>query len=186
MGDVVNKAGGAPARVSRKRMWFKALAWIIAALLAIVALAYLREFLKDVSESVRQAVSEETGYAEPVSSDDPLLLAFVKQHPDRQVILACAGDVNDDGRDDLVCISHLDDKNYSICMVSAEDGSYTFTEPIPAPKENQKVKFLNIDKGSDLEVLITGEKDGQVGYAVYKVGKNTMRDLYGEGMKDCC
>ena len=70
-------------------------------------------------------------------------------------------------------------------MIS-ENRDYFFTEPVPAPRENQKVKFINIDKDDDLEVMITGEKNGQVGYAVFKMMKGRFKDLYGENMKDCC
>ena len=43
-----------------------------------------------------------------------------------------------------------------------------------------------MDKEPELEFLITGEKDGQVGYAVYRIMDGAIVDLYGEGMEDCC
>lgn len=161
-----------------KRKWLAAL--VVAVL--VIGLAGLREYLEK-KENAKLSTSDE--YAEAVSEDHPLLLKFEEDHPDDEILLACADDVNNDGTEDLIVIIYGEDVNQTIAMISEEDG-YFYAEPTPAPRENQKIKFTNIDKGEDHEVLITGEKNGQVGYALYKVMGHEFRDLYGENMKNCC
>ena len=43
-----------------------------------------------------------------------------------------------------------------------------------------------MDRIAPLETLITGEKNGKLGYAVYRIIDGGFKDLFGEGMKDCC
>ena len=75
---------------------------------------------------------------------------------------------------------------YNVTVDPQEDGSLGETEPIPAPRENQHIRFFNMDKLSEIETLITGEKNGQVGYAIYRIMDGAMVNLFGEGMEDCC
>lgn len=37
-----------------------------------------------------------------------------------------------------------------------------------------------------MEFLITGDKNGEVGYAVFRIIDGQITDLFGEGMEDCC
>ena len=48
------------------------------------------------------------------------------------------------------------------------------------------IKFFNMDKDNITEVLIIGEKKGQVGYAIYRYEDEKLIDIFGEGMEDCC
>ena len=64
--------------------------------------------------------------------------------------------------------------------------NYDFSDPIPSPVENQKIQFKNIDKEGEIEIIITGEKKGAVGYAIYRMIDGQPVDLFGEGMEDCC
>lgn len=73
-----------------------------------------------------------------------------------------------------------------MALLSREDGGYDVTPAIPAPQQNQKIRFFNMDKGPELEFLITGDKNGEVGYAVFRIIDGQITDLFGEGMEDCC
>ena len=44
----------------------------------------------------------------------------------------------------------------------------------------------SIDKEGEIEIIITGEKKGAVGYAIYRMIDGQPVDLFGEGMEDCC
>ena len=166
----------------------KRLRRILAAVLVvalIVGLAWLREYLREKEARKDRSTGS---YTSMVSDTNPLLKQFRKDHPGRKVILACSDDINADDKMDLVVIvkgKKSSDSNQTIVMVSDGMG-YFYTDSVPAPKENQKIKFTNIDKDDDKEVMITGDKDGQVGYALFKVRGKQFRDLYGENMKDCC
>lgn len=34
--------------------------------------------------------------------------------------------------------------------------------------------------------MLTGEKDGEIGYAIYRMIDGALINLFGEGMEDCC
>ena len=63
---------------------------------------------------------------------------------------------------------------------------YDMSPKPPATIENQKIQFKNIDKEGEIEIIVTGEKKGAVGYAIYRMIDGEMVDLFGEGMEDCC
>ena len=157
---------------------------ILACLLAVVLLAQLREVLLKQDE-VAEANSG-VPYAEMVKDNHPLLKEFRSRHPERTVLLACAEDITNDGIEDLVVISQFESDISSIALYSDPDGNLAETPPIPGPRENQRIRFFNMDKLSEIETLITGEKKGQVGYAIYRIIDGEMINLFGEGMEDCC
>lgn len=150
----------------------------------IIGLAFLRQYLQKKEDEAQS--KDGVAYAEMVRDNDPLLVEFRQRHPDRTVLLACSEDITNDGKKDLVVISQLNDANETIALIDDGNGGITETEPVPAPKENQHIRFMNIDKLGAIEILITGEKNGQVGYAVYRIMDDRMVDLYGDGMEDCC
>lgn len=159
----------------------KIIIYILITAVVITGLAWLREYLSGMAHGEQAG---DDPYSEALGPDDPLVVTFSEKH-EGDIILACSDDINADGEDDLVVILRGSETNSAVAMVS-EDGSYFFTEPTPAPKENQKIGFINIDKGEELEVMISGEKNGQVGYGVFKLIGHDFRNLYGENMKDCC
>lgn len=112
----------------------------------------------------------ETSYAETVPEDDSILNVFKNAYPTAEVLLACREDVTDDGLDDLVVICKMEEGNRTIVVTDKGDSTnYDFSDPIPAPVENQKIQFKNIDKEGEIEIIITGEKKGAVGYAIYRM-----------------
>lgn len=153
-------------------------------ILAVVLLAGLREFLQVKDEEVE--ASSGVDYAKMVPEDHPLLEEFCRRYPDRTVLLACAEDITNDAIEDLVVISQRNKDIETIVLYTDEEGKLVETPPIPAPRENQHIRFFNMDKLSEIETLITGEKNGQVGYAIYRIMHGEMINLFGEGMEDCC
>ncbi len=150
----------------------------------IVALAFLRQyFLKLDGEAEK---TSGIAYAEMVADNNPLLIEFKTRYPDRSILLACTEDITRDDIKDLVVISQLGSEINIIVLYSANDGEFRETEPIPAPRENQHIRFFNMDNVGEIEVLITGEKAGQVGYAIFRVIDGKLVNLFGEGMEDCC
>lgn len=43
-----------------------------------------------------------------------------------------------------------------------------------------------MDREPPLEFVLTGEKDGEVGYAIYRIIDGELINLFGENMEDCC
>lgn len=138
------------------------------------------------SEGVQES-RRNVDYAEMVSEDNIILQAFREAFPGAEVLLACEEDVTNDGRKDLVVIYRMEDLTRTVVVTDSGDGEhYNYSEPIPGPIENQKIQFKNIDKEGEIEIIITGEKKGAVGYAIYRMVDGEPVDLFGEGMEDCC
>ena len=150
----------------------------------LVALACLRQYLQQKEDEAQ--ASNGVAYAEMVQDDHPLLTEFCKRYPERTVLLACSEDITNDGQKDLVVISQSGSEITTQALGDDGQGSVWETEPIPAPRENQHIRFMNIDNVGAIETLITGEKNGQVGYAIYRIMNGRLVDLYGDGMEDCC
>ena len=155
---------------------------VIAVVLAVVALAGLREVL--LEEDKKAEENSTIQFAEMVKENHPLLKEFRSRHPERTVLLACAEDITNDGIEDLVVISQEGEDISTIALFSQPSGELGETDPIPGPRENQRIRFFNMDKLSEIETLITGEKNGQVGYAIYRIMDGQMVNLFGEGMED--
>lgn len=164
----------------KKRLLVNILAFVV----AVVALAGIREYLLKKDEEAE--ASSGVDYAVMVEEKHPLLVEFRSRYPQRTVLLACAEDITNDAVQDLVVISQLDDEISTIVLYTDETGELVETPGIPAPRENQHIRFFNMDKVAEIETLITGEKNGQVGYAIYRIMDGEMINLFGEGMEDCC
>lgn len=145
-------------------------------------------------------VGRELEFAENVSEDNLLLQGFYKQFPTAKMLVACEEDLTDDGLKDLVVIYNTPEKDEHspntqlvdggyirmVVVMDTGDGiSYKFTKPIPAPVENQRVRFQNIDKKEETEFVLQGQKGANVGYGIYRVIDDAAVNLFGEGMEDC-
>ncbi len=139
-------------------------------------------------------------YAENVPGDHHILKAFQDAHPEAEVLAACEEDLTDDGLKDLVVIyatteddEHVGSENIgkhkhirlTVAIDSGDGVNYQFTDPIPAPVENQKIQFQNIDKKGEIEFVLQGQKENKVGYGIYRIVDGETVNLFGEGMEDC-
>ncbi|WP_312906352.1 Cys-Cys-COOH (seleno)protein SaoC [Tissierella praeacuta] len=122
-----------------------------------------------------------------VDYDNELLLHFKENFPDNEVIKCGYEDLNGDGIKDLLIIYNVSRrKNEMLVVIDYGDG-YKFSESTPAPLDNQKIEFKDIDKTPPMEVIVSGSKDGNFGYAIFRLIDDTIfKDLFGEGMEDCC
>ena len=121
-----------------------------------------------------------------MEKDNEALLAFKKEFPDREIYLACQEDVTDDGISDLLVIYKEGSLVRFVTALGQDGGGYVYTDPIPAPIENQGIQFKNIDHEGEMEFIISGEKNGQAGYAIYRIIDGQPKDLFGDGMDNCC
>lgn len=165
--------------------------WAKLAALAVlvVAIFFARQYIYEREAEVYRRAQEELNYAKPVAEDNVALLYFQKEVPGRDIFLACEEDLTDDGLTDLVVIYHNPEEgrmNWMVALVNRGDGTYDITLPTRAPVENQAIRFFNMDQEGELEFICTGEKDGQVGYAIYRIIDGELIDLFGEDMEDCC
>lgn len=146
-----------------------------------------KEEQKQVTRAEARKTKREVEYAKAVDNSNKILGKFKEQFPEASVVLACEEDVTDDGKKDLIVIYTEEGLTRTVAVIDSGDGvKYNFTTPIPGPIENQKIQFKNIDKEGEIEIIVTGEKKGAVGYAIYRMIDGELVDLFGEGMEDCC
>lgn len=145
-------------------------------------------------------VGRNLSYAETVPEDNKILEAFYEQFPTATMLVACEEDLTNDGKKDLVVIYNTPEadeasKNTALVngghirltvMIDLGNGEeYKYTEPIPAPIENQKIQFQNIDKADEMEFVLQGQKGTKVGYGIFRVIDGKTMNLFGEGMEEC-
>lgn len=124
--------------------------------------------------------------AELPNVNEELLLFFKSNVEFEDIITYSQGDINEDNRDDLVVIYKKDNSSNNMVVVINDKNNIYTTTPKPAPKENAKIEFKNIDNKGYMEVIISGSKNGNAGYGVYRLENNELIDLFGEGMESCC
>ena len=145
-------------------------------------------------------VGRNLSYAETGPEDNKILEAFYEQFPTATMLVACEEDLTNDGKKDLVVIYNTPEADEAsnntalvngghirlTVMIDLGNGEeYKHTEPIPAPIENQKIQFQNIDKADEMEFVLQGQKGTKVGYGIFRVIDGKTMNLFGEGMEEC-
>jgi len=115
-----------------------------------------------------------------------LLQYFITKNPGKEVIQYGSKDLNNDGREDVVIIYKVSKEKNMMCVILDMEENYVVTNEVPAPVSNQVIQFKDIDDKPPMEFIVHGRKGAKVGYAVYRIEKGQIVDLFGEGMADCC
>ncbi|MGO5051740.1 Cys-Cys-COOH (seleno)protein SaoC [Lachnospiraceae bacterium LCP25S3_G4] len=163
----------------RKKRWIQLIVVVILLIVAFGLHRYLDK--KPVSYGNR-----EVEFADNVSFTNEKLKKFKEKFPEANVILACEEDVTDDGYKDLVVIYKQEKLTRMVVAIDYGDGKLQYSDPVPAPIEHQGIQFKNIDNEGPVEFIVSGEKKGAVGYAIYRMIEGQPSDLFGDGMEDCC
>ena len=169
----------------KKRLYKGTLSIIVVLVLAFFA----KQYLNDITERELQKQKtwlEGKANATMVASDNKALQHFMGEFPAREIILACEEDITNDGLKDLLVIFREVGHVRLAAVCAKSDGTWTTTPPKPAPVENQTIRFKNIDKEAEVEFIISGEKNGAIGYAIFRMIDGEIIDLFGEGMEECC
>ena len=133
-------------------IWAKVILAVVVVVIAFAARSKHEE--SQIDQQTAGKTIRETSYAETDPEDDPILNVFKNAYPTAEVLLACREDVTDDGLDDLVVICKMEEGNRTIVVTDKGDSTnYDFSDPIPAPVENQKIQFKNIDKEGEIEIM---------------------------------
>lgn len=117
--------------------------------------------------------------------DNPLLLYF-NEKVDKEVLKCEYEDVTGDGRKDLIVIYKISARSNGMVVIIDTEEGYRMTKEVPAPIDNQTIEFKNIDDEEPMEFIVSGSKDGRFGYAIFRIKNMEIKDLFGEGMEDCC
>jgi hypothetical protein len=116
----------------------------------------------------------------------PLYRHFAKLYPGKEVVTWAFKDLDNDNRDDLILIYKIGKEKKAMRVVLNTNGSHAVTNDVPAPVSNQIITFKDIDKKPPMEFIVQGTKGAKVGYAIYRIDKGRLVDLFGEGMDGCC
>lgn len=104
-------------------------------------------------------------------------------------VVTCAeADVTDDGITELIVVYGLrsaPDQMF-MCLVFAGGEELTLSNVMPAPIENQRIRFRDIDTKPPLEFIVMGSKGIYSGFAIYRVTDGIVEDLFDDGMEGCC
>ena len=121
-----------------------------------------------------------------IDSNNDLLNYFKETHKNNKVLKVAEWDVNGDDSKDLVIIYNISkDKNGMVIVLKTKAG-FKISNEVSAPIYNQKIEFKDIDKKSPMEIIVSGSKNNKVGYAIFRLEDMKLKDLFGDGMKDCC
>lgn len=146
------------------------------------------------------SAGREIDYAENVAEDNKILIAFKELYPKATILVACEEDLTNDGCKDLVVVynnpdpdefssyTQLIDGGYIrlAVMIDSGDGeNYVCSTPTPAPVENQRIKFQNIDSQEEIEFILQGQKGSKVGYGIFRVMDGEPISLFDQGFEEC-
>lgn len=113
-------------------------------------------------------------------------IAWQDQHKGVEAVLWQEADVNADGLEDTILIYKETSTKCWMTVIIAGDQGFTTLEPVPAPVENQRIQFKDIDSQEPLEFIISGSKGANIGYAIYRIEDGRITDLFGQDMDRCC
>ena len=191
------------------KLWLRAIVLVVAIVVAFNAKQFAEKKYLQTTNIGKGEVTfyDGTGrngrdleYAPNVAEDHWILQKFKEAYPDVKVLLACEEDLTDDGLKDLVVIFNTPEKDehtaYStivdggyirltVAIDSGDGTTYAFSEPIPAPIENQRIQFQNVDKTDENEFVLQGQKGAKVGYGIYRIIDGAPINLFGEGLEEC-
>jgi len=151
-------------------------------LFMIIVLVFVISVIKNLDNNDLSKKDKSIG----VEENNPLLQYFIESHPANEVILCGYEDVNNDEMKDLIVIYNISKNKNGMLVVISNDDKYICSNEVFAPAENQAIKFKNIDDKEEMEFIISGSKNGQVGYGIFRLENVEIINLFGEGMEDCC
>ncbi|MEN6326448.1 MAG: Cys-Cys-COOH (seleno)protein SaoC [Syntrophomonas sp.] len=121
-----------------------------------------------------------------IETSHKLFEYYLNAYKDKQTLLTGVNDINNDGEEDLIVIYKDSADANKMIAIWEEAGKVVISEPAPAPAENYRIEWRDIDDKAPVELIISGSKGVNVGYAIYRLEKGKFVNLFGEGMEDCC
>ena len=111
---------------------------------------------------------------------------YIKKYSDKELLTFLEGDLNGDNIDDLIIIYKESEYSNKLIGIYKDSNKILMTTPIPAPIENYIIKFYNIDEKVPNEILVSGKKGANIGFAVYRLENGELISLFENGMEKCC
>lgn len=119
--------------------------------------------------------------------NEELYRVYKNKYKDKEVLTFLEGDFSGDDILDLVMIyKESDFENKLIGIYKNNKDEILITNPIPAPIEHYLLNFYDIDKKTPQEILVSGQKGVNIGFAVYRLENGEFISLFENGMEKCC
>lgn len=103
-----------------------------------------------------------------------------------EVLLTSAADFTNVGQEGLIVIYRESRNANKMVAIWEKDGEYIINAPSPAPLENCRIEWKDIDDNPPREMVLSGSKGTAVGYAIYRYENGEFFSLFGDGMENCC
>ncbi len=129
---------------------------------------------------------DQKDFTPEVLNQNPLMQQFAANHPGLAVLKYAQADLDNDGKEDLIVIYRMTAEKNQMCVLRHRGPEIIETNSVPAPVSDQMIQIRNIDEKPPLEFILQGRKGAKVGYAIFRIEKGLLTDLFGEGMEDCC
>ncbi|NLW91712.1 MAG: hypothetical protein GXY34_08945 [Syntrophomonadaceae bacterium] len=128
------------------------------------------------------------GEEEPVAmaTDHRLYKHFLAAYGEKTPLLTGVNDINDDGQEDLIVIYQDTPDTNKMIAIWEQNGEMIVSKPTPAPVENYRIEWRDIDNKAPIELVVSGSKGVNIGYAIYRWENGNLINLFGEGMEKCC
>ncbi|MGE5396237.1 MAG: Cys-Cys-COOH (seleno)protein SaoC [Chitinophagales bacterium] len=117
---------------------------------------------------------------------NPAVQYWQEYNKGHELIKMAEGDLNADGREDTVVIYKIGKEKCRMQAILNLPSGYRMTGKVPAPVSNQTLEFKNIDDKPPTEILVSGVKGSYPGYAIFRLEKGELVNLFGENMDKCC
>ncbi len=121
-----------------------------------------------------------------IDTEHVLYAHFLAAYGDKKPLLTEVNDLNNDGREDLIVIYQDTPVTNKMIAIWEEEGRTLISEPTPAPVDNYRLEWRDIDDKPPVELIVSGSKGVNVSYAIYRWQKGEFFNLFAEGMEGCC
>jgi hypothetical protein len=116
----------------------------------------------------------------------PAVIYWQQKFPQYQLVKWAPGFLTGDDQEDAVIIYRTGSKCYLVAVINQPGGGFQATDPLAAPASDQQISVGDVDNKNPNEIVVSGQKNGAYGYAVFALDKNRLLTLYSAGMDQCC
>jgi hypothetical protein len=120
------------------------------------------------------------------STPSPAVTYWRQKYPQYQLVKWAPGFLTGDDQEDAVIIYRTGAKCSLVAVIALPGGGFQATDPLPAPVSDQQITVGDVENKNLGEIIVSGQKDGAYGYAIFALDKNQLLTLYSAGMDQCC
>ena len=187
---------GEMSRRGSARMIASRVLWTLVCLVCLLVLSLAGCTGKTATTSTTaianaSAPPPENNFSSPMSqgqiaATSPAFAWWQAQFPGVQWAALGRGDINNDGRGDVVVVYPSGGGKFSLVAVLNLTSGYKMTDTYEAPVEEQVIRVFNMDDRPPLEFSVTGQKGDDVGYAIFNIVNDKLVLMMATGYGACC